>query len=119
MQNLAQVQNGRLAPPIRQDARADGAKRQEVEKLIIVYDVGFSISYTLHLAVPTRFKAFDIVSQGGADLKDFSEFNIFLNSLRAVYGEEMWKKHVNEIKIFTYCLPVKITYFKVKTFIIF
>ena len=28
MQNLAKVQNGRLAPSIRQDAHADGAKRR-------------------------------------------------------------------------------------------
>ena len=41
MQNLAKVQNGRPALPMRQDAHADGAKRPEVEKLIIVYDVGF------------------------------------------------------------------------------
>ena len=37
MPNLAQAQKGRLAPPTRQDAHADGAKRPEVEKLIIVY----------------------------------------------------------------------------------
>ena len=41
MHNLAQVQNGRLAPPITQDAHADRAKRLEVEKLIIVYNVDF------------------------------------------------------------------------------
>ena len=64
-----------FSPPMRQDAHADGAKRPEVEKLIIVYNVCFSITYTLHHAVPTRFKAFDIVSQGGADLKDRSEFD--------------------------------------------
>ena len=52
----------------------------------------FSISYTLQLAVPTRFKAFDIVSQGGADLKDFSEANIFLNSYGLFYDEEILKK---------------------------
>ena len=48
MQNLAQVQNGRLAPPMRQDAYADGAKRPEAEKLIIVYGVGFF--HQLHIA---------------------------------------------------------------------
>ena len=37
MQNLAQVQNGRLAPPMRQDAYADGAKRPEA-----VAHTGFS-----------------------------------------------------------------------------
>ena len=48
MQNLAQVQNEHLTLPIRQDAHADGAKRPEVEKLIILYDVGFF--YQLHIA---------------------------------------------------------------------
>ena len=52
----------------------------------------FSISYTLQLVVPTKFKAFDIVSQGGADLKDCSEFNIFLNSYGLFYDEEILKK---------------------------
>ena len=79
------------------------------EKLIIVFDVVSSISYTLHLAVPTRFKSFDIVSQGGADLKDCLEFNIFLNSYVLFYDGEILKKHGKEIKMFTYCLPVKLT----------
>ena len=72
--------------------------------------LAFSIRYTLHHAVPTRFKVFDIVAQGGADLKDCSEFNIFLNSYGLFYDEEILKKkHGKEIKMSTYCLPVKIT----------
>ena len=51
--------------------------------------LAFSISYTLHLTVPTRIKAFDIVSLGGADLKDCSEFNVFLNSYVLFYDEEI------------------------------
>ena len=54
--------------------------------------LAFSISYTLHLAVPTRFIAFDIVSQGGADVKDCSEFKVFLNNYGLFYDEENSKK---------------------------
>ena len=54
--------------------------------------LAFSISYTLHLAVPIRCKAFDIVYQGDDGL---------------LYDEDILKKHGKEIKMFT--LPVKIT----------
>ena len=54
MQNLAQVQNWRLAPPIRQDAHADRVKRPAVEKLINVYDVGFF--HQLHIASCCAYK---------------------------------------------------------------
>ena len=54
--------------------------------------LAFSISYTLHLSVPTRFQAFDIVSQGGANLTDCPEFNIFLNGYGLFYDEEILKK---------------------------
>ena len=80
--------------------------------------LAFPISYTLHVAVPTRFKAFDVVSQGGADLKDFSEFHIFLNSYGLFYDEEILKKHGKEIKMFSYYLPVKIT-LTIKRFLFF
>ena len=54
MPNLAQVQNERLAPPNRQHAHADGAKRTEVTKLINVYDVGFF--HQLHIASCCSYK---------------------------------------------------------------
>ena len=73
----------------------------------------------IHLAVPTRFKAFDIVSQGGADLKDCSEVHIFLNSYGLFYDKEILKKHGKEIKMFTYYLPVKITSTLKKFFLYF
>ena len=53
--------------------------------------MGQNAQNTLHLAVPTRFKAFDTVTQGGADLKDCSEFNVLLNSDGLFYDEEISK----------------------------
>ena len=55
----------------------------------------FTITYTLQLSVPTRFKAFDIVSQGGVDLKDCSGFHVFLNSYGLFYDVEISKNSWN------------------------
>ena len=87
MQNLAQVQDGRLVPPIRQDAHADGAKRPEEEKLIIVYDIG--CFHQLHIASCCAYKiqSFRYSFPRWPDLKDCSEFNIFSNSYGLFYDE--------------------------------
>ena len=62
-----------------QNAHAVGAKRWEEKKLIIEYDCGTLHQPHFASCVPTVFGAFDLFFQDGADWKDRSGFNIFLN----------------------------------------